>query len=283
MAVLLLIIIIISRQYFAYADDTVHLSRDFNTLNDILTQMENQATLAGLEINSEKTKYMTNLNSDVIGINRILNGASYEEVRNFRYLGSMVSRNNDIQIEIKEKLATGNRCLRSLNKIIQSRYISKKVKIRIYKTIIKPAVVYGSESWTISERVASMLATWERKILRKIYGPTKDKGTWRIRTNQEIYDLYKDNDIVIDIKVRRIEWLGHICRMNDTRLPRMILNAKLDGRRKVGRPRLRWIDDVQADLRKIGITNWWKKAVDRGEWMAVKREAKVKLKGPSRQ
>ena len=66
-----------------------------------------------------------------------------------------------------------------------------------------------------------MLAT---KILREIYGPIEDKGTWRIRSNQEIYGLYKDNDIVIDIKVRRIEWLGHICRMNDARLPRMILN-----------------------------------------------------------
>ena len=54
------------------------------------------------------------------------------------------------------------------------------------------------------------------KFLRK-------EGTWRIRTNQEIYDLYKDNNIVIDIKVRCIEWLGHICRMNDARLSRMIL------------------------------------------------------------
>ena len=85
-----------------------------------------------------------------------------------------------------------------------------------------------------------MLAIWERKILRKIYGPVKDNGTWRIRTNQKIYDLYKDKNIVTgtDIKVRRIEWLGHICRMNNACLPRMILIAKLDGRRKVGRPRL---------------------------------------------
>ena len=96
-------------------------------------------------------------------------------------------------------------------------------------------------------------------------------------------DMSSFSDIIIDIKVRRIEWLGHISRMKDARLPRMILNAKLDGRRKVGRPRLRWMDDVQADLRRIGITNWRKKAIDRGEWMVIKREAKVKLKGPSRQ
>ena len=54
----------------------------------------------------------------------------------------------------------------------------------------------------MSERAASLLEIWERKILRKIYGPIKDKGTWRIRTPQEIYDLYKDNDIVMNIKIR---------------------------------------------------------------------------------
>ena len=79
-------------------------------------------------------------------------------------------------------------------------------------------------SWNVRSLASSMLAIWERKILRKIYGPTKDRGTWRIRTNQEIYDLYKDNDVVIDIKVRRMKWLHHICRMNDAHLFRMILN-----------------------------------------------------------
>ena len=63
--------------------------------------------------------------------------------------------------------------------------------------------------------------------------------------------------------------------MSDAHLPRMILNAKLDGRRKVGRPGLRWMDDVQVDLRKIGITNWRKKAIDRGEWMVIESYSTV--------
>ena len=70
--------------------------------------------------------------------------------------------------------------------------------------------------------------------------------------------------------------------MDGARSFRMILNAKLNVKRKVGRPRLRWMDDVQTDLREIGITNWRKKAIDRREWMVIKRESKVKLKGPSR-
>jgi len=63
----------------------------------------------------------------------------------------------------------------------------------------------------------TMLMTWERKILRKIYGPTKENGRWRIKTNEELMTKYKAPDIVNVIKIRRLEWLGHVVRMNETR------------------------------------------------------------------
>ena len=66
--------------------------------------------------------------------------------------------------DIKMKLAAGNRCLRAFDVIFKPRYIFKKVKLRIYKTIIKPIVVYGSESWTLTTKAISLLAAWERKI-----------------------------------------------------------------------------------------------------------------------
>jgi hypothetical protein len=59
--------------------------------------------------------------------------------------------------------------------------------------------------------------TWEGKILRKIYGPTKENGQWRIKTNLELTTKCKSQDIVTVIKIRRSEWLGHIIRMNETR------------------------------------------------------------------
>ena len=160
---------------------------------------------------------------------------------------------------------------------MKARYISKKLKIRIYKTIIKPIVVYGSESWTLTERNCHMLAAWERKILRRIFGPKLNNGMWCIRTNEELNELYKDVNIVVDIKVRRLEWLGHVMRMTNDRVPKIVLNAKLDGKRKVGRPKLRWYDDVQNDIRKMGLKGWWEKAKNRSEWWHIMKEAKVKL------
>jgi len=108
-----------------------------------------------------------------------------------------------------------------------------------------------------------MLMTWERKILGKIYGPTKENGQWRNKTNEELMTKYKTPDIVSIIKFRRLEWLGHVVRMNETRSVKKIFEGKLEGRRCRGRPRLRWINDVEDDLRKLGVKRWRTIALER--------------------
>jgi hypothetical protein len=140
-------------------------------------------------------------------------------------------------------------------------------------------MLYGSETWTVTGKMACILMTWERKILRKIYGQKSEQGVWRIRSNLEIQNMYKSPDIVTEIKVRRLERLGHV-RMEDTRLPKMVFNAKPEGRRRVGRPRQRWLDDVEADIKVLGVKRWRIKAQDRKEWSAIVREAEANLKGP---
>ena len=82
------------------------------------------------------------------------------------------------------------------------------------------------------------------------------------------------------IKIRRLEWLRHVIRMNETRSVKKIFGGKFEGRRGKGRPRLRWINDGEDDLRKLGVKRWRKKALDREEWASIITEAKAKLKGP---
>jgi hypothetical protein len=126
-----------------------------------------------------------------------------------------------------------------------------------------------------------VLMTWERKILRKIYGPTKENGQWRIKTNEELMTKYKDKDNIVNVvKIQRLEWLGHAVRMNETRSVKKIFEGKLEGRRGRGRLRLRWINDVEDDLRKLCMKRWRTKALEREEWASIIKEAKAKLKGP---
>jgi hypothetical protein len=75
-----------------------------------------------------------------------------------------------------------------------------------------------------------MLMTWERKILRKIYGPTKKNGQWRIKTNAELITKYKPQDIITVKKIRRLERLGHVIRMDETGSVKKIFEGKLEGR-----------------------------------------------------
>jgi hypothetical protein len=92
-------------------------------------------------------------------------------------------------------------------------------------------------------------------------------------------ELHKAPDLVVDINRKRLEWLGHVIRTDQRRVVKKIFDSKPEGRRKVGRPRLRWLDDVENDLRVMKIKRWRKKAQNREEWASVIKEVKV-LKEP---
>jgi hypothetical protein len=104
-----------------------------------------------------------------------------------------------------------------------------------------------------------MLNTFERKILRGIYGPIQGGGGGRgcPTLNNELYPLYNDINIVEDFKIRRIGWAGHIIRMEKERIPKKVLYGTFLNTRTVGRPRTRWADVVQRDaLQLLGVRGW---------------------------
>jgi len=80
------------------------------------------------------------------------------------------------------------------------------------------------------------LGTSKRKILRSLYGPVAEQGIWKTRTNQELRELYKDLDTVVDIKKNRIEWIGHVARMDQGRIVKKVFESKPEGNRRRGRP-----------------------------------------------
>jgi hypothetical protein len=77
------------------------------------------------------------------------------------------------------------------------------------------------------------------------------------------------------VKARRISWIGHVERMMDSRMPKRVMREKIYTRRKRGGPKDRWLDDVQDDLRQMGIEEWRRKAQDRDQWRRIAQEAKA--------
>jgi hypothetical protein len=94
----------------------------------------------------------------------------------------------------------------------------------------------------------------------------REEEECRIRTKGEIQQLYQKPDIVVEIKRERMRWAGHVQRMPEERVVKKIFPGQPGGSRRKGRPRLRWVDDLEEDLKKIGISGWRRMAEDRKGW-----------------
>jgi len=113
------------------------------------------------------------------------------------------------------------------------------------------------------------------KIFRKIYGPKYENGEWKCRTNRELAEMSKGENMVNWIKGQRISWLGHLERMEGDRMPKKIFTQELEGTRRRVRPRKRWKEKVERDLQVLGLRRWRELVVDRKKWKDIVRQAKA--------
>ncbi|XP_018571127.1 uncharacterized protein LOC108910870 [Anoplophora glabripennis] len=105
-----------------------------------------------------------------------------------------------------------------------------------------------------------------RSLGTKIFGGIKVQNEFRRRTNKEIEELYKNPNIVQVVKMQRARWLGHIARMSGERWVKRILIQGEGGKRRRGRPRKRWLEEVTKDVRDVGVRDWKEEALDRKRW-----------------
>jgi hypothetical protein len=136
-------------------------------------------------------------------------------------------------------------------------------------------VTYGCEAWTLTNRDEQYLRIFERRILRKIFGRVQNEdGFWRIRMNHELDELIQNADIVRFVKSKRMAWLGHVMRTKEKRIPKRVQEWKRVGRRNRGRPKKRWIVDIEEDIEMMGIRGWKKVCKERAEWKKITEKAK---------
>jgi hypothetical protein len=158
------------------ADDVNLLGDSVNTIKENSETLLESSRDIGPEINAEKTKYMIMSRHPNSGQNRNIRAAneSFGKVAKFKYLGTTLTNQNDIRDEIKSRLNSGDACYYSVQNIfLSSRLISKNLKIKIYKTVILPVVLYGCETWSLSLGEEHRLRVFENSVLRKIFGPKR--------------------------------------------------------------------------------------------------------------
>jgi hypothetical protein len=108
--------------------------------------------------------------------------------------------------EIKSRLNSGNACYHSVQSLLSSRLLSRNVKVKIYKTIILPVVLYRCETWSLMLREEHRLRVFENRVLRRIFGSKRDDvtGEWRNLHNEELHNLYSYPDIIRQVKVNEV-------------------------------------------------------------------------------
>jgi len=115
---------------------------------------------------------------------------------------------------------------------------------------------------------------WKEKF-RRIYGPKYKDGEWKSRTNRELEELSKGENIVKWIQGQRISWLGHLERIEEDRMPKTFFTQELEGTRRRGRLRKRWREGVERDLQVLGVRRWRELVIDREKWRGIVRQAKA--------
>jgi len=199
-----------------------------------------------------------------------------DQVRSFSYLGTVVNGNNTLEEEIREGIAKGNKAFYANETIFKRNLVSRKFKLKLYWSVIRPVVVYGCETWVLKGSIIQKLSAFERKILRKIFGPTKEaNGIWRIETNRELDELIKHRNAINYVKAQTLSWFGHISRMLETSIVKRIHKWQPFTGRPVGRPKSQWEDDIRNDPKKMKFKRWAEQVQDRLKWKDIVEKAKT--------
>ena len=206
-------------------------------------------TTNGMKINKEKTEVMV-ISRTPQEMDITLENHTLKQCRHFKYLGVKFSEENDTKVEVDHRMNKFNNNLRMLYPLMKDRYIPRRVKTLIYTSILRPILMYGYESWALTTKTKSQLQAAEMRVLRIIKGVTRLD---RIRNADIRRELGVDNILEL-IEKGQLRWYGHVKRMGESRYPKQYLEWRPHGKRPVGRPRIRWKDNIEKAIQKRGST-----------------------------
>lgn len=193
----------------AYADDIANMATKFNELKIICLMLEKEAAKVRLKINESKTKHirMTRVVTETTSQYITINNYNFESVNSFTYLGALRHNKNDMDLIINDRIQAAQKCFYAYNKLFKSRLLNRSIKLRMYKTLIQLTLTYSCETWTLTPGDEEKLKIFERKLIRKIFGPKiNEEGEYEIRSNQELDDLIQRQNIVKKAKAQRLRW-----------------------------------------------------------------------------
>ena len=247
-----------------YADDIAIMSGSSIGLQTLLTAYNITSQKFGQKINAKKTEVMcTGPDCDFF-----VDDIKLKNVERFKYLGSYVNQACNLKAEITARIqAVSSSYFKLKERVFNNHDLTINTKITVYKQCLLPILLYGSETWTLYAHEIKQLRTVQQRHLRSIL-----KIRWNDFVSNETV-LARSN--VVDIEIlfaqNRLRWLGHVCRMGNERTVKSLFYGELDeGSRPIGRPKLRFKDNLKSILKKGNILHSWSESVqNRPEWWSM--------------
>uniref|UniRef100_A0A670J2A2 ribonuclease H n=1 Tax=Podarcis muralis TaxID=64176 RepID=A0A670J2A2_PODMU len=243
-----------------YADDTTLMAESEEELKKLLMRVKEESAKYGLKLNIKKTKIMA---TGPITSWQI-EGEEMEAVRDFTFLGSMITADGDSSHEIKRRLLLGRRAMTGLDSILRSRDVTLPTKVRIVKAMVFPVVMYGSESWTIKKADRRRIDAFELWCWRRLL-----RVPWTARRSNAsiLKEISPECSLEGQIVKLRLQYFGHLMRREDS-LEKTLMLGKMEGTRRRGRQRTRWLDSV-FEVTSMSLTKLREVVEDRGAWRAL--------------
>ena len=229
----------------SYADDVALVAETEALLQACVEQWCRQLEKYGMKMNTTKSEVMV-LSKLKRSCNILAGGQKLKEVNTFKYLGVNFNDNGIMEAEIDARIAKYSKNVGLLYPLLKEREIPTKVKITIYKTILRPILTYGSEAWVLIKRLQSKVQAAEMRVLRLILGVNMRD---RLR-NEVIREKLNVESVLEFIERSQLRWFGHVKRMDPARYPRKYLDWKPIGKRSRGRPRNRWIQYIGDGIKR---------------------------------
>ena len=259
-----------------FADDIDLMAGSNQELQDLTNSLASSASAYGMEISTEKSKVMVNSVNNTPA-NITMNGETLEVVTSFKYLGAILTDDGTSTTEVRTRIATATAAMARLSRVWKSN-INFKTKFRLYKSLVVSILMYGCETWTLLADTERRLQAFETKCLRRLLGISYlDRKTNDFVRSEVHKHVGHQEPLLATIKRRKLAWFGHVSRHNT--LSKTILQGTVEGRRRRGRQKKNWQDNVK-EWTDLTFPDLLETAHDRSLWKMI--SASSALRSPRR-
>ena len=243
-----------------FADDLVLMADSEEELQEKWLRWQVGMERKGLKVNTGKTEVMVSSKAETRTTVKDKNDDKLNQVDRFKYLGVTVSKEGGFEQAVRARITAAWNKWRECSGVIYDKKIPRKLKVKIYTTVIRPVLLYGAEVWTTRKKEEKLMETTEMRMLRRIKGVT-------LRDKQKSDEIRKELgvcNIIKKVKEARLRWFGHVERMEEDCPARRVIGEEVPGRRGKGRPKKRWMDCIKEDMEEIGVRR--EEAQQRNNW-----------------